>query len=53
LKIEIYTTIILPVISYGCETLSLKLREEHKWCVFEERVFGGIFGPKMDEVTRG
>jgi hypothetical protein len=28
LKIRIYKTIILPVILYGCETLSLTLRED-------------------------
>jgi len=28
LKIEIYKTIILPVVLYGCETWSLTLREE-------------------------
>ena len=28
LKIKIYRTIILPVVLYGCETLSLTLREE-------------------------
>ena len=27
LKIKIYRTIILPVVLYGCETLSLTLRE--------------------------
>jgi hypothetical protein len=29
-KIIIYETIILPVVQYGCETLSLILREEHR-----------------------
>jgi hypothetical protein len=29
-KIRIYKTIILPVVPYGCETLSLTLREEHR-----------------------
>jgi len=28
LKIKIYKTIILPVVLYGCETWTLKLREE-------------------------
>jgi hypothetical protein len=44
-------TIILPVILYGCETLSLTLREEHRLRVFENRVLRRIFGPKRDEVT--
>jgi hypothetical protein len=51
LKIIIYKTIILPVALYGCETLSLTLREEHKLRVFENRVLRRIFGPKRDEVA--
>jgi hypothetical protein len=38
---------------YGCETWSLALREEHRLRVFENRVLGGIFGPKRDEVIGG
>jgi hypothetical protein len=49
----IYKTIILPVISYGCETWSLTLREEHRQRVFENKVLRRIFGPKRDEVTGG
>jgi hypothetical protein len=52
-KIKIYKTIILPVVLYGCETLSLTLREEHILSVFENRVLRSIFGPKRDEVTGG
>ena len=36
---------------YGCETWSLKLREERKLRVFENWVLGGIYGAKRDEVT--
>jgi hypothetical protein len=50
LKIRIYRTIILPIVSYGCETWSLTLREEHRLRVFENRVLR-IFGPMRDEVT--
>jgi len=35
----------------GCETWSLKLREERRLRVFESRVLGRIFGPRRDEVT--
>ena len=52
LKIKIYRTIILPVVLYGCETWSLKLREERRLRVFENRVLRKVFGPKRDEVTR-
>jgi len=51
LKIKIYRTIILPVVSYGCETWSLTLREEKKLRVFENKVLRRIFGPRRDEVT--
>jgi hypothetical protein len=38
---------------YGCETWSLKLREENRLRVFENRVLRRIFGPKREEVTGG
>ena len=43
--------IILPVVLYGCETLSLTLREEHRLRVFEHKIFKNIFGAKRDEIT--
>jgi hypothetical protein len=51
LKGKIYRTIILPVVLYGCETWSLKLREDHRLCVVVNRMLRKIFGPKRDEVT--
>jgi len=50
LKIKIYRTVILPVVLYGCETWSLKLREERKLRLFENRVLRRIFGPRSDEI---
>jgi hypothetical protein len=38
---------------YGCETLSLTLREEHRLRVFENRVLRRIFGPKRNDMTGG
>ena len=46
-----YRTIILSVVLYGCETWSLKLREERKLRVSENMVLRRIFGPRRDEVT--
>ena len=46
LKFKIYRTIILPVVLYGCEILSLTLREERRL-----RVLRRIFEPRRDEVT--
>jgi hypothetical protein len=44
---------MLPVLLYGCETLFLTLREEHRLRVFENGVLRRIFEPKRDEVTGG
>ena len=50
MKIKIYRTIILPVVFYGREICSLRLREERRLGVFENWVLR-IFVPKRDEVT--
>jgi hypothetical protein len=51
LKIKIYRTIIKPVVLYGCEIWSLKLREGRRFRVIENRVLRRVFGSKTDEVT--
>jgi len=51
LKIKISRTVILFLVSYGCETWSLTLGEERRLRVFENRVVMRIFWPKRDEVT--
>jgi hypothetical protein len=45
--------IVLFVVLYGCETISLTLREEHILWIFENRVLRIIYGRKRDEVTGG
>ena len=52
-KIKIYGTIILPVVLYGYETLSLTMREERRMRVFENRVLRKIFGHKEGRGNRG
>jgi hypothetical protein len=52
IKSKIYRTIILPDVVHGCDTWSLKLREECRLRMFEKRVLRSIFGPKRDKVTR-
>jgi hypothetical protein len=37
-KIQIYETVSLPVVLYGCGTWSLTLKEEYRLRVFEEQV---------------
>ena len=53
LKIEIYRTIILPVVLYGCETWSVTLREERKLRVFDNMVLRIIFGPRRERGNGG
>jgi hypothetical protein len=38
---------------YGCESLSLKLKQEHRLRVFDNRVLRRIVGLKRDEMTGG
>jgi hypothetical protein len=53
LKIKIYKTIILPNVSYRCETWSLTLREEYRLRVFDNRVLRRTYGSKREEVAGG
>jgi hypothetical protein len=47
-KITIYKTINLPVVEYGCKSLSLILRVKPRLRVFANSVLKRIFGPKRD-----
>jgi hypothetical protein len=51
ITIGICKIIILSVVLYGYETLSLTLKEEQR--VFENRVLRRVFGPRRDEVMGG
>jgi hypothetical protein len=46
-----YKTIMLPLVLYRYETLSLTLREAHTFRMFENRARGKILGSKRDELT--
>jgi hypothetical protein len=50
-KIKIHKTAILPVVLYGCETLSLIFREGHRLRVFKNGVLRRIYGQKRDEMA--
>jgi hypothetical protein len=47
----VFSSVLVTVVLYGCETWSLTLREEQRVRVFENRVLRRIFKPKRDEVT--
>ena len=51
LKINIYKTIILPVVLCGCKAWSLSLREESRVREFENRILRRISGhvARMEE----
>jgi hypothetical protein len=49
-KTKVDGTVILPVVSYGCDISSLTLREEHRLRVFKNRVPREIFGNNTKEV---
>jgi hypothetical protein len=44
---------ILSVVQYGCETLSLILKVEHRLRIFENRVLRKIFASKRNEAIAG
>jgi len=50
IKIKI-CRIIIMLVSWGCQTWLLTLREERRLRVFEKGGLRRIFGPKRDEVT--
>jgi hypothetical protein len=51
IKIKVYRTIILSVALYGCEAWLLRMREDHRLRVFENKVSRTTFGCKSNEVT--
>jgi hypothetical protein len=48
-KTKTHRTVVLSVVLYGCEALSLTVRDEHRLRLFKNRVLMNIFGPKRDE----
>ena len=50
-KLQLYTTIIRPVLTYACETWTLTKELERRLLVFEHSVLRRILGPVRDDVT--
>ena len=48
LKLKIYTTLIRPAVTYGCETWTLSSRNEQQLRIFERKILRKIFGPVQD-----
>jgi hypothetical protein len=51
IKIKLFRNTTFRVVLYGCETLTLTLREESRLRVFKDRVLRRIFGRRSDELT--
>ncbi|XP_055384161.1 uncharacterized protein LOC129613877 [Condylostylus longicornis] len=48
-KMKIYLTLIRPVLTYGCETWTLKANENQNLLIFERKVLRKIYGPIRNE----
>jgi len=51
LKVKMYTTVIMAVVLYGCQSWSLTLREKRRLRVFDSKVLRRVLGPKSDKAT--
>jgi hypothetical protein len=45
IKLQIYKSIIRPIVTYGCETWAMTVTDQNRLLVFERRVLGKIYGP--------
>ena len=50
-KIQLYTTVIRPVLTYSCETWPLTQELERRLLVFEHGILRRIYGPVRDALT--
>ena len=48
-KLQIYKTLIRPIVTYGAETWTLTLTEENALRWFETKLLQKIYGPVMDK----
>ena len=48
-KLKTYTTLIRPLVTYGCETWTLTSQNEQQLRIFEWKILRKIFGPVQDE----
>ena len=48
-KLKIYTTLIRPAVTCGCEAWTLTSRNEQQLRKFERKILRKIFGPIQDE----
>ena len=52
-KLQIYCTLLRPVVTYGSESWTLTMEEETALAVFERKILRKIYGPvKENELWR-
>jgi hypothetical protein len=52
-KLQVYNTLVRPVVTYGSESWSLTMEEERALAVFERKMLRKIYGPvKENEIWR-
>jgi hypothetical protein len=52
-KLQIYRTLVRPVVTYGSESWTLTVEEERALAVFERNILRKIYGPmKENELWR-
>jgi len=44
-KLQIYRTLVSPVVTYGSESWTLTMEEERALAVFERKILRKIYGP--------
>jgi hypothetical protein len=45
LKLKVYTTLIRPVVTYGCEAWTLTSRNEQQLRIFERKILKKLLAP--------
>jgi hypothetical protein len=48
-KLQIYKTIVRPIVTYGCETWTMTATEQNHLLVFERRALRKIYGPTQNK----
>ena len=49
-KLQIYRTLVRPVVTYGSESWTLTMEEERALAVFERKILRKIYGPVAENI---